>query len=73
MDKTNAILYFIMFAISYGLFFYILLKTKFEQFFKKGKVMEIRVAYFLVTFILASIFSFSVVQLVESIVKIITK
>lgn len=71
MDRTYAILYFLMFTISYGLFFYILLKSNFEQLFKKGKITEIRAAYFLVSFLLASIFAFFVVELVEVITKII--
>lgn len=71
MTKTDAILYFVMFALSYGLFFYLLLKTNFEHLFKKGKIAEIRIAYFLMSFILASIFSISMVQLVNVVIEII--
>ena len=34
MEKNLAFLYFIIFAISYGLIFYLLLKSNFEKLFK---------------------------------------
>lgn len=73
MNQVSAILYFLMFVISYGLFFYLLLKTNFEKIFKKGSVGEIRIAYFLVSFLLASVFSFFAVELVNVIGEIIIK
>lgn len=73
MDKNMAFLYFLILIISTCLFFYILTKTNFEQFFKKGHISEIRISYFLVSFILGTIFSIGIVKLVESISLLIFK
>lgn len=40
MEKNLAFLYFIIFAISYGLIFYLLLKSNFEKLFKQEKLMK---------------------------------
>ncbi len=71
MEKTLAFLYFIMFIVSYGLFFYLLTKTNFEKIFKPGKIGEIRVGYFIISFILASLFAFGIEKIVENVYLII--
>lgn len=68
-----AFLYIIMLAISGCLFFYILTKTNFEKIFKKGRISEIRASYVLLSFILGSLFSFFVVELVETVTSLILK
>ncbi len=73
MEKNLAFLYFIIFAISYGLIFYLLLKSNFEKLFKPGKINEIRVGYFVTSFLLATIFSCGVVKIVESVYTLILK
>ncbi len=71
MDKNMALLYFIMLVISTCLFFYILTKTNFEKIFKKGRISEIRISYFLVSFMLGTINAFGIVKLVETILELI--
>lgn len=73
MDKYMAFLYLIMLVISGCLFFYLLTKTNFEKIFKKGQISEIRISYFLISFILATIFSFGIVKLVEVVSSLIIK
>lgn len=73
MDKYMAFLYLIMLVISGCLFFYLLTKTNFEKIFKKGQISEIRISYFLISFILATIFSFGIVKLVEVVSSLIVK
>ncbi len=67
MEKTYQIIYFISFIISFVTIFYLLLKSNIEKCFKQGNVEAIRVATFVITFILASLFAFSMKNLMESI------
>ncbi len=71
MDNNMALLYFIMLLISTCLFFYILTKTNFDKIFKKGRISEIRISYFLVSFMLGTINAFGIVKLVETILELI--
>ncbi len=49
----EAILYATMLVVFFGLSFYILRATRLEEAFKKGHVTEIRIAYFVISFIMA--------------------
>lgn len=73
MEKIFAYLFFIMLVISFGMVFYLLLNTNFEKIFKKGKITEIRISFFLVSFIIATIISIGVTSLVEAIYTILIK
>ncbi len=73
MENILNILYFVMLLLSYGLFLHLLLKSNFEKLFKKGQIGEIRIAYFVTAFLLSSIFSISVVKIVEVIYFLILK
>lgn len=73
MDKNIALLYILILAISFCLFFYLLTKTNFEKIFKKGQINEIRIGYFLLSFILSSLFSSGIVALVNNVVELILK
>ena len=59
--------------VSFGMVFYLLLNTNFEKIFKKGKITEIRISFFLVSFIIATIISIGVTSLVEAIYTILIK
>lgn len=73
MEKIFAYLFFITLVISFGMIFYLLLNTNFEKIFKKGKITEIRISFFLVSFIIATIISIGVTSLVEAIYTILIK
>ncbi len=73
MEKYIAFLYFIIFILACALIFYLLIKSNFEKVFKQGKIGEIRVGYVVVTFILATIFAYGVVRIIEEIYTIILK
>ena len=73
MDKLFTFLYFGFFLIGFIIILKILISSNFEKLFKKGKIGEIRIAYFVTAFILASLFSFSMVKIVEVIYSIILK
>ncbi len=45
----DAIIYSIIFIIFFGLTFYSLRASRLEEAFKKGRVFEIRLAYFLIS------------------------
>lgn len=45
----DAIIYSIIFIIFFGLTFYSLRGSRLEEAFKKGRVFEIRLAYFLIS------------------------
>ncbi len=49
----EAIIYATMLVMFFGLSFYILRATRLEEIFKKGHVTEIRIAYFIISFITA--------------------
>lgn len=49
----EAIIYATMLVLFFGLSFYILKATRLEEIFKKGHVTEIRIAYFIISFITA--------------------
>lgn len=49
----EAIIYATMLVLFFGLSFYILRATRLEEIFKKGHVTEIRIAYFIISFITA--------------------
>lgn len=73
MEKTLAYLFFIMLVISFGIIFYLLLNTNFEKIFKKGKITEIRISFFIISFVLATIISIGITRLVEVIYIILLK
>ncbi|MCR5706224.1 MAG: DUF1146 domain-containing protein [Acholeplasmatales bacterium] len=47
----EAILYSVTFIIFFGLAFYSLRASRLEEAFKKGRVFEIRLAYFLISLV----------------------
>lgn len=73
MEKALAYLFFATLIISFGMFFYILMNTNVEKIFKKGKISEIRLAYFLISFVFATIFSSGLTKFIEAIYTIILK
>ena len=73
MEKSLAFLYFIIFVLTFCLYFYILIKTNFEKLFKPNKISEIIIGYILTSFILSTITSYVVVRIVEVIYTLILK
>jgi uncharacterized membrane protein YwzB len=73
MDKVFNFLYFGFFLISFILILKILLSSNFEKLFKQGKILEIRFAYAIVTFILSFLFSSSLTKLLETIYNLVIK
>lgn len=71
MEKTYQIIYFLSFILSFIIIFYVLLKSNFEKCFKQGKIEAIKVATFLVTFILASLFALGMKNLMECIYTLV--
>lgn len=70
MERIFSSAYIIVFVISFIIFFYLLLKSNFEKFFKQGKITEIRISYFLMSFILATIFSIGFMKIIESLYNV---
>ena len=73
MDLTLNILYFAFFLISSLIFLKILMVSNIDKFFKQGKVFEIRLMTLFLSFILAFLFSSSIVKLIETMYNIIIK
>ncbi len=71
MEKTYQFIYFLSFLLSFIIIFYLLLKSNFEKCFKQGKTEAIKVAMFMITFILASLFAFGMKNLMECIYTLI--
>lgn len=71
MEKTYQIIYFFTFIVAFVMMYYLLLKSNFEKCFKQGKIQVIKVAMFLVSFVVASLFAFGMKSLMESIYTII--
>lgn len=71
MEKTYQIVYFISFVISFVMIFYLFTKSNFEKCFKQGKVKAIKVATFVLTFILATLVALGMKNLMECIYEII--
>ncbi len=61
----EAIIYATMLALFFGLSFYILRATRIEEAFKKGHVTEIRIAYFVLSFIIAFLLTELVSKLIS--------
>lgn len=73
MDLTLNILYFVFFLISALIFLKLLMSSNIEKFFKQGKIFEIRLMTLFLSFILAFLFSSSIVKLIETVYNIIIK
>ena len=73
MDLTLNILYFAFFLISALIFLKLLMSSNIEKFFKQGKIFEIRLMTLFLSFILAFLFSSSIVKLIETVYNIIIK
>lgn len=71
MEKTYQIVYFISFVISFVMIFYLFTKSNFEKCFKQGKVEAIKVATFVLAFILATLVALGMKNLMECIYEII--
>ena len=73
MDLTLNILYFVFFLVSALIFLKLLMSSNIEKFFKQGKIFEIRLMTLFLSFILAFLFSSSIVKLIETVYNIIIK
>jgi uncharacterized membrane protein YwzB len=73
MDKIFNFLYFAFFLIGFILILKILLSSNFEKLFKQGKILEIRMSYMVVTFILSFLFASSLTKLLETIYSLVIK
>ena len=73
MDKIFNFLYFGFFLIGFILILKLLLSSNLEKLFKQGKVLEIRISYIVVTFILSFLFASSLTKFLETIYNLVIK
>lgn len=71
MEKTYQLIYFLSFILSFIIIFYLLFNSNFEKCFKQGKIEAIKVAMFMITFILSSLFAFGMKNLMEAIYTLV--
>lgn len=67
MNNYINILYIFFFMAGIALSFKILLASNFEKLFKQGKILEIRIGYFVVSIIMSFLLTKSVIELIERI------
>ena len=68
MINYDGITYTTVFCIFFVITFLVLNASRLEECFKNGKIWQIRAAYIIISFIVATIMAFGIIKLVNSVI-----
>ena len=66
----DGMIFTILFCIFFVIAFLVLNASRLEEFFKKGKIWQIRAAYLMLSFVIAVIMAYGIEELVNSLILI---